>query len=225
MGNGDDGNALLVELAEQLHNIFTGLAVQCAGRFVRQQKLRIAHNRAGNRCALALTAGHLIRVKLHAVTQSNFFQHLGRPCAALFFAHAAIQQRQRNVVQCCQFRQQIRVLKDKSQCFISDFRHAIFRQTGNFFSVQQKCTGGRNIQTADNIHQRGLSRTGRPHNRDVLALLHRKSHMLEHRNRQLSPRIIFENIAACNDLTHYDAPSSAGIAAEPISPDIRRRIL
>src|SRR6266576_5106192 len=57
----DDGDAVLVELLENGHDLDAGSAVEIAGRFVCQQYLWIIDQRARDRDALLLTAGKLTR--------------------------------------------------------------------------------------------------------------------------------------------------------------------
>src|SRR6267142_4136816 len=57
----DDRDAVLIELLENGHDLNAGSAVEIAGRFIRQQHLRIIDQRACDRDALLLTAGKLTR--------------------------------------------------------------------------------------------------------------------------------------------------------------------
>src|SRR6266403_4831647 len=57
----DDGDAVLIELLENGHDLNAGSAVEIAGRFIRQQYLWIIDQRARDRDALLLTAGKLTR--------------------------------------------------------------------------------------------------------------------------------------------------------------------
>src|SRR6476646_8797780 len=57
----DDGDAALVELLENGHDLDACSAVEIAGRFICQQHLRIIDQRARNRDALLLAAGKLTR--------------------------------------------------------------------------------------------------------------------------------------------------------------------
>jgi hypothetical protein len=49
-----DRNTFLVQAISQLHNFFTGLAVQVAGRFIGQNQSRFIYQCACNRHALLL---------------------------------------------------------------------------------------------------------------------------------------------------------------------------
>src|ERR1700748_2947423 len=77
----DDGDAALVELLKNCHDLDTRSAVEIAGRFIRQQDFRIIDQRAGNRDALLLTAGKLTRKMVLTTPESD-----GREHAIRFFA-------------------------------------------------------------------------------------------------------------------------------------------
>src|SRR4030095_14800092 len=57
----DDGDAVLVELLENGHDLDAGSAVEIACRCIRQQHLGLVDQRARDRDALLLTAGKLTR--------------------------------------------------------------------------------------------------------------------------------------------------------------------
>src|SRR4249919_1083138 len=77
----DDGDAVLIELLENGHDLDACAAVEIAGRFIRQQYLRIIDQRARNRDALLLTAGKLTRKMVFTTRESNRRKH-----AIRFFA-------------------------------------------------------------------------------------------------------------------------------------------
>ena len=57
----DDGEAGAVELREERHDLGARRAVERAGRLVGEQQHRIVHEGAGDRDALLLPAGELLR--------------------------------------------------------------------------------------------------------------------------------------------------------------------
>ena len=77
----DDGNAVLVELLENGHDLNAGSAVEIAGWFIRQQHLRIIDQRARDRDALLLTAGKLTRKMVLTTRKPDRCKH-----AIRFFA-------------------------------------------------------------------------------------------------------------------------------------------
>src|SRR5882757_9727584 len=71
----DDGDAMLVELLENGHDLDAGSAVEVAGRFIRQQHLRIIDQRARDRDALLLTAGKLTRKMVLTTREPDGCKH------------------------------------------------------------------------------------------------------------------------------------------------------
>ncbi len=77
-----DDKAFFGNFLQQVHDLNTGLAVQCTGGLVRQQDVGIVHQSAGDGDTLHLTAGHLARPLVQLVAQAHLFQCLGGPAAA-----------------------------------------------------------------------------------------------------------------------------------------------
>ncbi len=78
MGDHDGGDAGGLEHAAQLYaHLGAQLGVEVGQRLVEQQQLRLGGQRAGNRDALLLAAGELVRVALRVAAQVDQRQHLG----------------------------------------------------------------------------------------------------------------------------------------------------
>ena len=74
-----------------------------------------------------------------------------------------VQQRQHDVFQRRNPRQQVEALENETDFTVTDFREAVIADFGNFRSVEKIAPRRRSIQTAQNIHQRRLSRSGGTH--------------------------------------------------------------
>src|SRR6266576_3230367 len=79
----DDGDAVLVELLENGHDLNAGSAVEIAGRFICQQYLWIIDQRARERDALLLTAGKLTRKMVLTTRKPDRCKHAIRSFAEL----------------------------------------------------------------------------------------------------------------------------------------------
>ncbi len=62
VGDENDGVALLIKAFEKRHDFFAGLGIEVAGWLVGQDDRRIVDQRAGDRDALALSAGEFVRL-------------------------------------------------------------------------------------------------------------------------------------------------------------------
>ena len=84
---------------EQLHDLDAARGVEIAGRLVGEQHRRLGDDRAGDRHALHLPARELgRRVRLPA-READGGQRLARPSVPLAGGHAAIDQRQLDVLE------------------------------------------------------------------------------------------------------------------------------
>ena len=135
------------------------------GRLVRQQDRGIVDQRAGDGDALTLAAGKLRRDMAGAIGETDGGEHLGRPGATFGDGRAGIDQRQRDIVERGHSGQQIEVGHE------ADLAHARFGklvriQMGYVPPVANVMAGRRRIQAAQQVHQRRLAGTRRPHDRD-----------------------------------------------------------
>ena len=87
--------------------------------------------------------------------------------------HAGIHERQLDVVQGGCARQQIERLKDEPDLLVPDARQLVVVHARHFLAVQEVAALARRVEAPDQIHQRRLARTRRPHDGDVFAALDR----------------------------------------------------
>ncbi len=99
MRHQDDGVALGVKFVEKLHDVHAGLRVEVSGRLVRQDDRRGVDQGERNRHALPLTSGQFIRLVVHAVGKLHHRERFLRALRALLRSHAAVNQRQLDIVQ------------------------------------------------------------------------------------------------------------------------------
>ena len=78
----------LADLFQDFHHLHTGFAVQGAGGLIRQQNIRVVHQRPGNGHPLHLAAGHLIGLLFQLIPKAHLFQGFHRPAAAFRLADA-----------------------------------------------------------------------------------------------------------------------------------------
>jgi len=67
----DDGDAALVELLKNSHDLDASPAVQVSGRLIGEHNFRVVHESARDRDALLLATGKLARMMIFAPSQSN----------------------------------------------------------------------------------------------------------------------------------------------------------
>jgi hypothetical protein len=95
------------------------------------------------------------------VSEADAPEHLGRPLPALAGRDALrVQQRQFDVFECRCPGQQVEVLKDEAQVPIAELRALVLGHAGYLMSGEQVASARWPIETAEGVHERGLSRTG-----------------------------------------------------------------
>ena len=90
---------LACRVSKQRHDLQAGLGVQVAGGLVGQNDRRAVDQRPGNGHALALAAGELIGLVVHARLKADVGQRFLGPLDARGGRRAVIDQRQLDVVQ------------------------------------------------------------------------------------------------------------------------------
>ena len=106
MGDQHNRSSGAVELFQQREYVLCGGGIKVAGGFVREEHGRVAHERPGYRHPLLLSAGQLPRVMIQPFAETDGFQQQPRTSAAFGRRNTAEQQRQRDVFDGCQPRQQ-----------------------------------------------------------------------------------------------------------------------
>lgn len=69
VGNDNHRVALIAQLVQDRHHLFTGMAVERTGWLIGEDHLSAVHQRAGNTHALLLTAGKLRRLIINTLRQ------------------------------------------------------------------------------------------------------------------------------------------------------------
>src|SRR5262245_63665338 len=115
---------------------------------------------------------------------------LSRPLAKM--------QRQSNVFDTIQSRKKVEELKDEPDFVATDAGEVVVRQLCEIFILNANAAGCRPVQSADQIQQRGFSRTRRTHDRDHLALFNFNADVIERRCLPLS----LENLGDVSERDH-----------------------
>ena len=76
-------------------------------------------------------------------------------------------------------RQQVEGLEDEADFLVADFGQLVVVHLADADAVQFVVAGGGRVQAADQVHQRGFARAGRPHDGDVFAALDFQRHVAQ----------------------------------------------
>ena len=112
MRHDDNCLSLLVQVAEDLHNLETGLAVEVPGRFIAEKDLRIIDQCPGNGDTLLLSPGKLVgTVGAHIRIDAHCTEVVGRPsCRVPLFVLE--NERVLHVLECGKEGDQVKFLED-----------------------------------------------------------------------------------------------------------------
>ena len=122
-----DRGAGLVQLLEQVHDGFAALRIEVARRLVGEQDERLAGDGAGDGDALLLAAGELARQMLRAMRHADALERRLDALLALGRAHAAVGERQLDVLEDGEIADQVEALKDEPDLAVA---HARARRRG-----------------------------------------------------------------------------------------------
>ena len=131
------------------------LLVERRERFVEQQHARMLDQRAGQRDALALPAGKLMRLARLEPFEPRERQHLGDARVHLGLRQAVLLEPERDIAHDREVRKQRIALEHHVD------RPAMRRHAGDVFPIEQDATGIRRLEAREHAQQRGLAAAGR----------------------------------------------------------------
>ena len=120
MGDQHAGRAGVAARAQQAQHQLAGLAVERAGGLVGEDQPARADQRAGDRDALLLAAGELVREAVGELVQADLLERGERLAARLAQPDAVELARQRDVLGGGQRRDQVEVLEDVADAAAPD---------------------------------------------------------------------------------------------------------
>src|SRR5207237_656430 len=140
---------LFVQATQQLERFFRVLRVEIAGRLVGDEDRRIGDYRACDGDALLLTAGKLPRKVRDAIAETDDVERDARTFAALLLRELRQQQRQLDVLQRGEHRDQVVHLKNESDVPRAPRRERGLVEARDLFAVDDDAAAGRSIDACD----------------------------------------------------------------------------
>jgi hypothetical protein len=177
VGGDQGGDALgLDHGAEQPHDLLAGLGVELAGGLVRQQHLRAAGQRPGDRDPLLLAAGELARPLPGVIGETDDVQHQPDPLLPFLRGHPGDPQRHADVLRRRQDRDEAERLEHERHRG-APHRHPLAGgHGGHVLPGHLHPAAVRPVQAADHVEQRGLPRPGPAPQRHQLSGPHGERH-------------------------------------------------
>ena len=171
VGDHADGRARAVQLAQQLHHRVAVLRVEVAGGLVGEQDRGLAHEGAGHRHALLLTARELARQVLRAMGHAHPLEGLVHPLLALGGLHAAVGEGQLDVLVDREVADEVEALEDEPDLAVADAGPLGEVEVRHRPGVEDVGAAGGRVEQAQDREQRRLAAARRPRDRHVLAFL------------------------------------------------------
>src|SRR5215831_1787482 len=138
----------LIQLAHQINNLLAGLRIKVRRGLVRQYNRRIRDQGPRDCDSLALSAAHLIGSRAGEARQANLVQQFRRGSTGLPLPHSANLQRQLHILDCAQHRDEIEVLKHKTDEAIAHCRLLVIGDRAGILSRNQHTARSRAVDKA-----------------------------------------------------------------------------
>ena len=146
-------------LSKKIHDLHTGVTVQCPGRLICKQDFRIIDQRSCNCDSLHLASRHLVRLLMKLLPKTHLLQCIHCTLSSFFLPDSRNCQCQFNICKHRLMRNQIVALEYKTNRMITvriPVSVLIFFR-GN--AIDDKISAVVAVQSSDNIQKRGFSGT------------------------------------------------------------------
>ena len=146
-------------LSKKIHDLNTGVTVQCPGRLICKQDLRIIDQRSCNCNSLHLASRHLVRLLMKLLPKTHLLQCIHCTLSSLFLPDPRNRQCQLNICKHRLMRDQIVALEYKTNRMITvriPVSVLIFFR-GN--AIDDKISAVVAVQSSDNIQKCGFAGT------------------------------------------------------------------
>jgi hypothetical protein len=136
VGDEHDGVAAGVEGVEEGHDLEAGFGVEVAGGLVGEDDGGVVDQGAGDGDALALAAGELVGLVVHARFEADVGERLLGALDALGGGRAVVDERQLDVVQRGGAGQQVEGLEDEADFLVADAGELVVVQLADQLAVE-----------------------------------------------------------------------------------------
>src|SRR5256886_14052251 len=162
-----DGLAQIVEALEDRKDLRARPRIEITGGLVREDHRGIVQKSARDGDALLLTAGELARPVMDPIAEADLLERRERALTP-FLPVAAVDQGKLDVFDRVQSREQVVGLKNEADVLVADRGELIVGQLSDVLAREHVGAAVGDVQAAENVHERRLSRPRRSHDRDEL---------------------------------------------------------
>lgn len=157
VGNQNNHVALARQFIQQHHHLGTAVAVEGTGGFVGKDDMPAVHQRTGNRDALLLTTGELVRAVVGAIGQAQAGQQSLGAGMAFGSADAGIDRRHLDVFLGRAGRDQVVALEHETKGFAAQPGQCVAIQVRDVFPGEQVVAHGGAVEATEDVHQCGFA--------------------------------------------------------------------
>ncbi len=168
VGYEDDGVAACMKLIEQVHDFHARFGLNFSGGVVGEVYVFFVPPRGLNGKWFALPAGQLVRLMEHSTFKANIGKCPFGAFNSLGCRRSVVNEWQLDVMQGGGAGQQIEGLKDETDFLVSNACQLVIVQLTDELPIEPVLAFGGSVEAADQIHERGLARSGWTHDRDIL---------------------------------------------------------
>src|SRR5262249_5574607 len=147
------------------------LRVEVAGGLVGKEEHRIGNDRPSDRDALLLTTRELTREVMHAIAEPDYTKRGLNASSAVRLGHPEQEQRQFDVFESRQNRDEMIELEDKADVLAAPTRKRPFVELSKSNIADQNTTRACAIDAPNQVEQGRLARARRTHERHEVTLL------------------------------------------------------
>src|SRR5262245_1986846 len=165
-----------VEVLQDPHDLVAHLAVEIPRGLVGGEYLRRADDRPRDGDPLLLAAGELAGEVADAGGEAHAVERGERALVALRSRETPVEERNLDVVEDGEVRDQMEGLKDEADLFVSDLRERPFLEAGHGAAGERDAALRRHVQEPDHVQERALPRSRRSHHRAEVPLLDPQVH-------------------------------------------------
>src|SRR5262245_27648475 len=114
MRNENNCVSVLIEIFEKRHDFVTRFRIEITGGLIGEDNGWIVYQSPGDRDALALTAGKLVRLMVQPIAEPHLAQHVGGAVTACFLIDAGVNERKLHIPQAVSARKKVKRLENKT---------------------------------------------------------------------------------------------------------------
>ncbi len=176
-----DGLAVLAARSgEQSQHLAPGLRVEVSGGLVGEDQIRCGGEGAGDRHALLLTAGQLVRTMSEPRTEPERLDKSvdARPLDRTRPTTVELE-RKHDVAERIERRDQVERLEDEADASTPQDREVDVTEAGDLGVSDPGTPFGGIVESRHDVHQGGLAGTGRPHDRGELPTADADAHIVQ----------------------------------------------